>query len=91
MLNNYSLGFSPLALFERDEVPYKFPIGLPHMNATCGGYLKRRESLYTRVIVQINTILSHYIDTRAMWSRYKDVGDVSCLMLVMYLTNVNLL
>lgn len=77
-------------MLERDEVPYKFPINSPHMNTACDGCLKMRESLCTRVIVRIETILSH-IDMRAMWSRYEDVGYVSCLMLVMYLTNVNLL
>ena len=40
-----------------------------------GGYVKVKESFYTRVIIWVNTILNH-IDTTAILSRYED----SCLV-----------
>ena len=39
------------------------------------GYVKVREYLYTQVIIQVNTILSH-IDTRGVLHRYKS----SCMV-----------
>ena len=40
-----------------------------------GGYVKMRESLYTRVINWVNTILNH-VDTMAISPRY----EVSCMV-----------
>ena len=40
-----------------------------------GGYVKVRESLYTRVIIWVNTILNH-IDTREFLPRYEGSCNV---------------
>ena len=40
------------------------------------GYVKVRESLYTHVIIWVNTILNE-IDTRTIWSRYESSYMVS--------------
>ena len=49
-------------------------VGTSHM-LTFGGYVKVRESLYTQVIIQVNTILSQ-IDTRVILHRYESSSKI---------------
>ena len=51
-------------------VSKNLPMGIENCDTSqmkiFGGYVKVRESLYTRVIIWVHTILNH-IDTRAIW------------------------
>ena len=44
-----------------------------------GGYFKERESLYTRVVIWVNTIIIH-IDTRAILPKYTDPHNIETNM-----------